>query len=119
MKKKLLKPKEAVIITIFVIFLIAVFFISNKTAQTAEITVITNGLRETFSVDLSEDRLFTLDDMEFLIKGGDIRVIKSDCPGGDCVHQGFAGETGGVIVCVPNRVTIRLSNVKNDYDAII
>jgi hypothetical protein len=119
MKKKLIKPKEAVIITLFVILLIVFFFITKRTAETAEITVITNDLKETFSVDLSEDRIFDIKNMQLEVKDGDIRVISSDCQGNDCVHMGFAGENGGVIVCVPNRVTIRLADIKNEYDAII
>jgi hypothetical protein len=117
--KKIIKPKEAVIIVLFVILLIAVFFISKKTAQTAEITVITDGLKETFSVDLSQNQTFNIEQMQFEIKDGDICVIHSDCPGNDCVHMGRASENGGVIVCVPNRVTIRLADIKNEYDAII
>jgi hypothetical protein len=119
MNKKLIKPKEAVIIALFVILLIAVIFISKREAQTAEITVIADGLKETFSVDLAKDQVFDIGQMQFEVSGGDICVISSDCQSKDCVKIGKASENGGVIVCVPNRVTIRLSNVKNEYDAII
>jgi hypothetical protein len=117
--KKIIKPKEAVIIVLFVILLIAVIFISNRTAQRAEITVITDGKKDTLSVGLSRELVFGVDNMRFEVKNGDIRVISSDCPGNDCVHMGYASRNGGVIVCVPNRVTIRLSDIKNEYDAII
>ncbi|MDR0943515.1 MAG: NusG domain II-containing protein [Ruminococcus sp.] len=117
--KKIIKPKEAVIIIVLVILLIVVFFISKGSANTAEITVITDDLKETYSVDLSEDRIFDIKNMQFEVKSGDICVISSGCPGGDCVHMGRASENGGVIVCVPNRVTVRLTDIKNEYDAII
>jgi hypothetical protein len=121
MKKKLIKPKEAITIVIFVILLTAVIFISQRSANTAEIIVISDGSRQTFTVDLSKERVFDIENMQVEVCGGDIRVIRSDCTGLDCVKMGYAGENGGVIVCVPNRVTIRLltADAENEFDAII
>lgn len=57
-------------------------------------------------------------DQTFRIKGdytntvtvadGKIAVTHSDCPTNDCVHQGWLSH-GGAIVCLPNRVEIRLT----------
>lgn len=43
------------------------------------------------------------------IEGGQIAVIRSDCPGGDCLRCGWIGESGRSIVCLPNRLEIRIS----------
>ena len=40
--------------------------------------------------------------------GGRIAVTHSDCPTNDCVHQGWLS-SGGAIVCLPNRVEIRIT----------
>ena len=42
------------------------------------------------------------------VKDGKIAVTHSDCPTNDCVHQGWLS-AGGAIVCLPNRVEIRLT----------
>ena len=41
------------------------------------------------------------------MSGGRIAVTHSDCPTNDCVHMGWL-QDGGSIVCLPNRVEIRL-----------
>lgn len=40
------------------------------------------------------------------VRDGKIAVTHSDCPTKDCVHQGW--KTSGSIICLPNRVEIRL-----------
>jgi hypothetical protein len=125
--KRLIKPKEAVLILIVLAVLTVIILLGNNSKGAAEITVITETGAQVYSIDLRADRRFVLEDltgtripdMEFEVSGGDIRVTKSDCPGGDCVHQGFASHTGGVIVCVPNRVTVRLTDTENEYDAVV
>jgi len=57
-------------------------------------------------------------DQTFLVHGaytntvtvldGQIAVTHSDCPTNDCVHMGWLRD-GGSIVCLPNRVEIRLT----------
>lgn len=42
------------------------------------------------------------------IKEGKAAITKSDCPGTDCVHSGWIHEAGRSVVCLPNRVEIRI-----------
>lgn len=42
------------------------------------------------------------------IQNGEVRVIASDCPGEDCVHSGGIRGAGRAIVCLPNRMELRL-----------
>lgn len=48
------------------------------------------------------------------IRNGAVRVTHATCPGGDCVHTGAI--TSGSIVCLPNRVEIRITG---GADAVI
>lgn len=50
------------------------------------------------------------------VKGGKIAISASDCPGEDCVHSGWIGSGGRSIVCLPNRVEIRIVAVRSDVD---
>lgn len=45
---------------------------------------------------------------KLLIKDGKAAIIESDCPGMDCVHSGWIRENGRSLVCLPNRVEIRI-----------
>lgn len=50
---------------------------------------------------------------------GRIRIAESACPGGDCVHTGWADRAGGRIICLPNRLVISLSGKAIlEFDAV-
>ena len=44
-----------------------------------------------------------------VVSNGTIRIESATCPGEDCVHTGAIGHAGQSIVCLPNRLEIRLS----------
>ena len=43
------------------------------------------------------------------VKNGCVSVAESDCPGKDCVHSGAIRSDSNVIVCLPNRMTVRIT----------
>lgn len=49
------------------------------------------------------------------VEGGRVRVAQSDCPGGDCMRTGAIGSAGRSIVCLPNRMEIRITG-ESDVD---
>lgn len=67
-------------------------------------------------------------DTEFVIKGdyenvvtikdGKAAITKSDCPGADCVHSGWIHEAGRSIVCLPNRVELRIEGA-SEVDFVV
>lgn len=60
---------------------------------------------------LSEDLAFDLEGAyrnTVTIRDGRVSVTASDCPGADCVHSGWLSAPGRSIVCLPNRVEVRL-----------
>lgn len=42
------------------------------------------------------------------VREGKVAITASDCPGEDCVHSGWISGVGRSIVCLPNRVEIRI-----------
>ena len=52
------------------------------------------------------------------VESGKIRISESSCPGGDCVHSGAIASPGRSIVCLPNRVEIRVSGA-SDVDFVV
>ena len=53
------------------------------------------------------------------VRDGKIGVSASDCPGGDCVHSGRIGTSGRSIVCLPNRMEIRIVSAAGDVDFVV
>lgn len=52
------------------------------------------------------------------VRDGRIAITAADCPGEDCVHTGWIDQSGYSIVCLPNRVEIRLTG-EPSVDAIV
>lgn len=53
------------------------------------------------------------------IKDGKVSVTESNCPGEDCVHSGWIGTVGRSIVCLPNRVEVRIVGSQDDVDFVV
>jgi len=61
-------------------------------------------------LSLFDDRSFTVSGEytnRIVIDNGEVYVAESDCPGEDCIHQGKLSSAGSII-CLPNRVEIRI-----------
>ena len=76
------------------------------------------------TVDLRIDQEFTVTapgggTNTITVRDGKVGVTASDCPGEDCVHSGFVGNSGRSIVCLPNRLEIRIVSAPGDVDFIV
>lgn len=45
---------------------------------------------------------------EISIQNGKAAFTNSNCPGADCVHSGWIDDGGRSVVCLPNRVEVRI-----------
>ena len=55
---------------------------------------------------------------KILVKDGKAAIVESDCPGTDCVHSGWIHEAGRSIVCLPNRVEVRIEGA-SEVDFVV
>ena len=53
-----------------------------------------------------------------VVENGEVFVAESDCPGGDCMHQGKISRKGQRIACAPNGVIISISGESEEVDVI-
>lgn len=71
---------------------------------------------------LSQDQEFTVEGQYtgvIAVRDGKVAVIQSDCPGEDCVGCGWVGSPGKSIVCLPNRLEIRVVTGSADVDFVV
>lgn len=54
-----------------------------------------------------------------LVEKGQIGIVEADCPDKLCIKQGAIREGVRPIVCLPNNVTIKLTDDENDVDLTI
>ena len=52
------------------------------------------------------------------VENGRVCFSHSDCPGEDCVHSGSISQPGRSLVCLPNRVEVRISG-SGDVDFVV
>ncbi len=58
---------------------------------------------------LSEDQIIEIDDgIAAEIKDGKVHMLRSTCPHQVCVQQGWSSTPARPIICVPNKVYIRI-----------
>lgn len=94
---------------------------AGETAASARIYQDGQMIRE---LSLGEDTEVTVEGLymnRITVRGGRIAITESSCPGEDCVHSGWIDRPGRSLVCLPNRVEIRLEGpaAEDDVDAVV
>ena len=77
------------------------------------LTVISEG-GTVGTYSLSQDREFTVGGNTIVISDGAVHMKAADCPGGDCLSAGEISRAGESIVCLPNRLILRIDGTSGD-----
>ena len=96
------------------------FLPHNRTPENAQVQILQDGrlLRE---LPLAQDSTVEIEApyrCTVEIRGGQVAVTASSCPGEDCVHSGAIRRPGRSIVCLPNRLEVRISGT-SDVDFVV
>ncbi|MBN2091277.1 NusG domain II-containing protein [candidate division KSB1 bacterium] len=108
----ILTPGDKILIISLLLssFFMCYFLIFNK--QTGKMAVIWVNGQEIKRLDLSREQQLELAGAqgEFIVqvKNNAVRMIKSTCPDKLCLQMGAINKPNQVIVCVPNRVIIKI-----------
>ena len=111
----------AVAVTLLLAAVVFLAFLPRVTGDTPMAEIYLDGtLVRRVSLDTSVEFSVTGDYMNTVtVRDGKIAVTESDCPGGDCVHSGWIGTSGRSIVCLPNRMEIRIVSAPGDVDFVV
>lgn len=104
---KIFKIGDLIVLAVFIIAAaLAIYFMTKPTGS--EVYIYKDGkLLET--VSLSTEKTVKVDEhITVKISGGAAYVLKSDCKGQDCVKAGKISKVGEMIVCLPNKVVIKI-----------
>ena len=102
----------AVLIVVCLIVLSGVLFLPRGETENGNVEIYKAGER-IYVFPLTEDRTFSVDGEYrnvISIEDGKVAITESDCPGTDCVHTGWISAAGRSIVCLPNRVEVRITS---------
>jgi len=124
-KSTSLVPKKADILILIAALVMAVGIITYfaRTEADGSTAIILRDGKEIMRIDLSAvgEKEYTVEGdyiNHILVKDGSISVIESTCPGGVCVSSGSISEAGKSIVCLPNRMEIRITG-SEEVDVVV
>jgi len=110
-----LKPRKGDLLAVALVVLLAVglsVFLGLRARGVSHVGVeIYRDGTLVREVDLNADQQFDISGdyvNTVTVENGRIAITQSTCPGSDCVHSGWSDAAGQAIICLPNRVEIRL-----------
>ncbi len=101
--------------------LVAVFFWTSFDSEEAGMVTVYQDGKLIREISLNETTEFVVEGdytNVISVEDGKAAIIESDCPGTDCVHSGWIHEPGRSIVCLPNRVEIRIEGA-SEVDFVV
>lgn len=103
----------AVLLVSLILFLIQMF------GQKTGVSVIVEVDGEVYGTYLlSEDAEISVNGTNRIVIGdGGVRMEEADCPDHLCIKQGTISKDGQMIVCLPNRVTVRIADESGEDSA--
>ena len=101
---------DIILICILLVLALSVFLVVELSRREGAYVVVSIDGGEVCRYSLSEDGEFTLNGgtNTLVISGGKAYISEADCPDGLCVSQGKISRTGQTVVCLPNRVMLRI-----------
>ena len=111
----------AILATLLLAAVVFSLFLPGKSEEAAVAEIYLDG-RLIRQVPLDTEAEFALSGdytNTVTVRDGKIGITASDCPGGDCVHSGFIGTSGRSVVCLPNRLEIRVVSSAGDVDFVV
>ena len=111
----------AVAVTLLLAAFVFAAFLPRETGDTPMAEIYLDGtLVRQVSLDTPVEFSVTGDYVNTVtVRDGKIAVTGSDCPGEDCVHSGWISASGRSIVCLPNRMEIRVVAVSGEVDFVV
>ena len=111
----------AIAATLLLALSVFLAFLPGAAAPGAMAKIYLDGtLLRTVSLDVSQKFDVTAEYRNTIsVREGKIAVTESDCPGGDCMHSGWVGSSGRSIVCLPNRLEIRIISGSGGVDFVV
>lgn len=116
--------KLIIIILLIAITVLFVIAIIDKNNSKEALVYYDNNLVLTIDLNKSEEKIYIVDgfngEVKIIAGNGKIKVDEEESPLHLCSKQGFIEESYESIVCLPNKIVIKISSKKKkDLDTIL
>ena len=113
-----MKKKDFLFIFFVIITVIISFFVKFKTTQKGDTVLIYSNNELYKKIPLNENLKINIDDKNIVVvENGSCYMKWADCPDKICVKTGKISDNSKSIVCIPNKVMVKVLK-KSDIDAI-
>jgi hypothetical protein len=122
--RQYIRPGDWVLIAFLLVTVVLSFFLIPRWLMSAATDVEILSRDKILSrYPLNKDRRVEvpgpLGVSEVIIKEGRVRIQASPCPHKTCMAMGDIGTEGGILVCLPNEIVVRVGNGQPDgLDAV-
>lgn len=113
MNKKTKRSIIFIIVSIVIILFVFLLFGNFKKGKYIEIT-IEDKLYGTYS--LNKEQTIKLDNNIIEIKDGYAYMFEANCPDHTCISMGKIANNNQMIVCLPNKVIVKVIDTNTDLD---
>jgi hypothetical protein len=98
------------------------YFIGTQSVENAKVQIYQNNeLLQEFPLNSTDEIVYTVEGEyinTIVIKNGEVYFETASCPGTDCVHSGSISKPGRTLVCLPNKVEVRITG-NADADIVV
>ena len=116
-----MKKKDLILIGIILAVILISFLIMTLVKQDGAYVIVRVDGVQVAKYELSVDGQYDLNGGTNIlrIEGGKAYLVSANCPDHLCVNQGKIDESGEVITCLPNRLTVTVyANDGNEIELI-
>lgn len=103
---KLITPRDFLIIT--AVLIPALIFLVVNSGDNGNFAEISYNGKVVKTVSLSEELEFSVNGVTFSVKENSVCVVSSPCPDKICVKTGAIKRNGETIICLPEKVSVRI-----------
>lgn len=119
-----INKREAIIIFTLLFIALAGFLFTRVSSKGSKVQIeVAQKIYGTYNLSIDQTIQIFDEQGHFLlnceIKNSTIKVLTSECPDKICIDEGTKGQAGQTIVCLPNKVVIRIINDDSNIDGVL
>lgn len=108
MRKKYIADIILVISLVILTLVTSIFIYKKQTSNKIYVEVSINGeITNKYSIDENIEIMLKTGNV-LVIKDGNVCISNADCPDGLCVKQGTISKANESIICLPNKLVVRI-----------
>jgi len=107
-----MNKKDLLVLSIIFLIISLAYIISSFHKTGGDTVLIQVDGKDFLHLSLDEDRIVKVSGPLGVsiveIKDGRVRMLSSPCPDKLCIKEGYIDKAGQVIICIPNRIVIKI-----------